>query len=281
MTLEEVKLDPGWLDRQIKEARKKTNMNTDGAKSNFGNGNWFFIADTHFGHGNIIKYCKRPFMSFEEEQMLEMIENGTIPQNDLRVSEDTIKKHDQTILESINSVVRQNDVLVIQGDFCFAKEDMAKKYRDGIMCKNVILIWGNHDHSEIGHLFSKTYHQYLFNVGGQKIFCSHYPCRSWDRSTHGSWMLYGHVHDALNAEDNGGVLPEKKKILESGFEGVLSKYGFSNKDAIDELIGVCSSLNGHSLTLDVGVDNRIRGEDVPFGTPWSMKEIREYMSKKR
>lgn len=36
--------------------------------------NTFFIADTHFNHSNIIKYCNRPFIS-SEDQTSKLIEN--------------------------------------------------------------------------------------------------------------------------------------------------------------------------------------------------------------
>ena len=36
--------------------------------------------------------------------------------------------------------------------------------------------------------FAGTYDQVMFNVNSQKIFYSHYPCRSWDCAFHGSWI---------------------------------------------------------------------------------------------
>src|SRR5262249_42976067 len=33
------------------------------------------------------------------------------------------------------------------------------------------------------------------------IWVNHYPMRSWDKSFHGSWQLYGHVHGRLRRED--------------------------------------------------------------------------------
>ena len=53
----------------------------------------FFIADCHFGHKNIIKYCDRPYSSVEEM--------------------------DETILNNINKTVFPSDTLYILGDFTF------------------------------------------------------------------------------------------------------------------------------------------------------------------
>jgi hypothetical protein len=103
---------------------------------------------------------------------------------------------------------------------------------------------------------------------------------------HGSWMLYGHVHDLYGPEDNGDLMPYEKQVFSEGFQSVLERFGIPNESgerdrAVSDLLAVCASLNGIDLTLDVGVDNRIRGNSVPFGTPWSMTDIRAYMNKKK
>lgn len=261
---------------------------------------WHFIADPHFGHGNIIKYCKRPFLTREEKGLLEMAEDGVIPEREIKISQESIDLMDNTILDSINLAVAASDTLVIEGDFCFSskksRENLILKYRERIVCDNVILILGNHDHRSSffnlpsGRKFSAIYDTYTFNVDGQQIFCSHYPHRSWDKAHHGAWMLYGHVHDLYNKEDNGGLMPYQEKHLRQNFSEILDKLnwtvnGFGSgpqKEEIqEELLNVCASLNGVDYTLDVGVDNRIRGENIPWGTPWSMTEIRDYMNAKK
>lgn len=259
---------------------------------------WHFMADPHFGHSNIIKYCKRPFMTREESELAALVDRGTIPGKELHISQESTAKMTDTIFDSINATVADNDNLVILGDFCFTPRDnkfaVAKRFRDRINCQNVYLIWGNHDDRRIlGPLFRACYDQYVFNVDGQSIFTSHYPARSWDKAHHGSWMLYGHVHNLYHDEDNGDLMPYEKQVFAEGFESVLNRYaeaiGAGTRDtgvlkpaqdkAIQELLAVCGSLNGIDLTLDVGVDN-VR-PNVPFGTPWSMDDLRAHMAAKK
>lgn len=250
---------------------------------------WHFTADWHLNHNNIIKYCERPFMSVEEKGLFDLIKKGSIPQRDLKISDASTKLMTDTIIDNTNAVVRHDDTLVIIGDFCSlgrqARFNVAKAYRDRINCKNVYLVIGNHDNREIlSPLFTAVYDHFKWNVDGQLIFTDHYPGRSWDGAHHGAWMLYGHVHDLFNPEDNGDLMPYDKKMLAEGFESVLNRYLVSsgnNQLLIQDLLAVAASLKGIDLTVDVGVDNRIRGLNVPFGTPWSMDDLRTYMKPKK
>jgi len=84
----------------------------------------WIISDTHFGHTNIINYCKRPFQNSQEM--------------------------DQVIIDNINSCVKKNDILWHLGDFLYGRypvthETQYQKYLSQINCKNIILILGNHD----------------------------------------------------------------------------------------------------------------------------------------
>ena len=73
----------------------------------------YFISDTHFGHKNIVSYCKRPFIDTHEMN--------------------------KTIIDNINSVVKPSDTLYFLGDFCHRGGD-PKKYRG----KHRLLGWQRH-----------------------------------------------------------------------------------------------------------------------------------------
>mgnify|MGYP006276814947 CR=1 FL=1 len=241
---------------------------------------WFFTADTHFGHGNIIKYCKRPFLSTQEMKMCDFISDGTVECSEVKISDKAIQQMDETISKSINDVVGKNDNLVIIGDFCHEKSNKnVKYYRDMIECRNIYLILGNHDdRSKCVEHFTACYENYLFNIDGQRIFTSHYPARAWNKSNKGAWMLYGHVHNALAGEDNGFLSNYEKHVLGDGFASVLKRWGLKDEKVVQELLEIVRSTKGAALTLDVGVDNaRV---DLPFGAPWSMSDIRNYMANK-
>ena len=153
----------------------------------------WFTADLHLGHGNIIKYCNRPFLSAEEQALANIDPRGR-----WRVSPLTIQRHDDALLDAINARVAVTDVLWIVGDFCWGN---ASDYRQRIRCRTVHLIWGNHDKKSIRPLFDQAWEQGMIRVEGQDIWLNHYPMRSWDHAFHGAWHLYGHVHGRLVGED--------------------------------------------------------------------------------
>ena len=156
----------------------------------------WFTADLHLGHANILKYCQRPFLSKDEREKASID-----PRGDWEVSRDSLRRHDEALLAAINESVRSDDELWNLGDFCWGEHDEAKKYIQRIACRNIFFVWGNHDHRSIEAAFQKTMEQGMISVKGQSIWLNHYPMRSWDRRFHGSWSLYGHVHNRLTAFD--------------------------------------------------------------------------------
>jgi calcineurin-like phosphoesterase family protein len=157
---------------------------------------FWFTADTHFGHGNIIKYCQRPFLSAEE-----FAATRDDPRSRMRISEASVKRHDTALLEAINARVAPDDVLWIVGDFCWGGRAEAARYRERIRCRDVYLVWGNHDRDDIAPVFTDCIDQGMVRVEGQEIWLNHYPMRSWNKAFHGAWHLYGHVHGRLERED--------------------------------------------------------------------------------
>lgn len=62
----------------------------------------YLIADTHFGHANIIKYCNRPYYCVEDMN------------NDL--------------IHCWNNIVTNNDKVFILGDFALGTADQVKEW---------------------------------------------------------------------------------------------------------------------------------------------------------
>jgi len=156
----------------------------------------WFTADTHFGHANIIKYCARPFLSEQEKQQL-----AAEPRGSWKVSKQTVARHDTALIDAINQDVAPGDTLWVLGDYCWGGLEEAQAYRSRIACKQVNLVWGNHDNRSVAPAFNKTIEQGMVKASGQRIWLNHYPMRSWDGRFHGAWQLYGHVHGRFDAAD--------------------------------------------------------------------------------
>ena len=156
----------------------------------------WFTADLHLGHANIIKFCVRPFLSVEEKELA-----SKDPQGSWRTSKETVRRHDAALLDAINAVVQPNDTLWVLGDFCWGDINVAKAYRNRINCRNVHLVWGNHDKRVIEPVFGRCVEQTMIKISGQHIWLNHYPMRSWNKAHRGCWQLYGHVHGRLAEED--------------------------------------------------------------------------------
>lgn len=243
--------------------------------------NTFFISDTHFGHDNIMKYCRRDsFLTAEEIQMLDASDRGEIDQRKIRISPASIERMNTAMIDNINAVVKPNDVLWHLGDVFWGHDnfDFAKAIRDRINCKTIHHVWGNHDEPEIKSLFASSQLYAETVVDHQKIFMCHYPMRAWDKSHKGAWSLYGHVHGGKWDEDKYGLESKTRAALEGRFSKTVtdhfSRLGLDVKLG-DMEIGTLARLlsqdvadeNCHMLTLDVGVDTHNY-------RPWSMDELR-------
>jgi len=129
-------------------------------------------ADTHFSHGNIIRYCNRPFSCSEEM--------------------------DEVLITNWNSRVQKNDVVFHLGDFAFNFIDKHVQRLNG----KIILIFGNHDKlaKRNANLFHST-HDYLeVEYKNTKIVMCHYAFYIWNKSHFDSINLFGHSHGRVVKE---------------------------------------------------------------------------------
>lgn len=206
--------------------------------------NIFFTSDSHYGHGNIIKYSKRPFLSPEDKNKLSNIgvwntdswikdnalnESASEAFNKFRLSDESVYMMDDALINETNAVVGENDVLWHLGDFAFAgKYDYYAKcrsYRDRIKCKNVNLVWGNHDNRIIRDLFGETYDLKMIRVPNQRtnIVLCHYAMAVYDGSHKGNLHLYGHSHS--EAEPWLDHMMPGRKSLDVGVDNAAKLFG--------------------------------------------------------
>lgn len=135
----------------------------------------FWTADTHWGHGNVIKYCNRPFASVEEM--------------------------DEEMVRRWNEVVGQDDTIYHLGDFA-----MGKTAAPTILNRlngHKHLVYGNHDSKQTRELPQwETSQPYLeINVDKQFIVMCHYKFDVFNRSHRGGIQLYGHSHNSIPPND--------------------------------------------------------------------------------
>jgi calcineurin-like phosphoesterase family protein len=152
------------------------------------NTNVFICSDTHFSHRNIVRGVTNW-----------RLPNGEIPVEQTR-DFSTIEKMNTAIVNNINEVVGQDDILIHLGDFSFGGFEQISEFYNRLVCKNIHLILGNHDHhiqnnrEDIQDLFLSVSHYNTLEMGGYKFILCHYPILSWDSLNKGYIHLHGHVH---------------------------------------------------------------------------------------
>jgi calcineurin-like phosphoesterase family protein len=126
---------------------------------------------------------------------------------------------DATIINNINSKVGQDDTLIHLGDVAFGGFDKLEQFLDRLICKNIYLVLGNHDHhiknnrSFIKDRFMVVKNYMEVNIDGENFVLCHYPLQSWNGLNKGVIHLHGHVH--LSAQNKWG----NGKRLDVGMDG--------------------------------------------------------------
>lgn len=138
--------------------------------------NSFFIADTHFFHRNIIKYCPDTRGQFSDEIQM-----------------------NEVIIDNWNKQVKPDDIVYHLGDFAFTNIANAIKLLDALNGR-IVIISGNHDHKLIkseefkSMLYNIEFVYYETVIEKTNVIMCHYPIRSWNGMAHGSYHLHGHTH---------------------------------------------------------------------------------------
>ena len=165
----------------------------------------FFSSDLHLGHANAIEFTKRPFASIDEM--------------------------DQVLIDNINQTVQANDELWVLGDFLYKKsrEDV-RDYRRQINCRNVHLVYGNHDKDySQDHIFQSVQHYKELKTEFGRFILFHYPILEWNAAHYGSVHLHGHIHST--GEYNADNL--QKKLADRFPAGHTPKNGDLNLRIFD------------------------------------------------
>lgn len=138
----------------------------------------YYIADTHFGHENIIRLCNRPFSSVEEMN--------------------------NTIISNWNAKVRPEDIVYIVGDICYKVSNPDQLVRE--LNGRKILIEGNHDKKNLRNpVFIKCFESIvpyleIHDSYVHKTIClSHYPIAEWNGFFRDGYAhIFGHIHNNKN-----------------------------------------------------------------------------------
>lgn len=130
---------------------------------------YFFTADAHHGHTNIIKFCNRPFKNTHEMG--------------------------KALIANHNEVVSEGDTTIHAGDFAWTnKKEEAYSIVKKLNGKHIFLR-GSHDRWQR----NSDFHHEIWekNINGVYIVACHYAMRVWPRSHWNSIHLYGHSHNKL------------------------------------------------------------------------------------
>ncbi len=124
---------------------------------------YWFTADLHFGHFNILKFCERPFKDIDHMN--------------------------ETLIRNWNSRVKPYDVIFCIGDFAYksSRTDVYEKYVKRLNGQ-IIFIRGNHDRNNSVITSIEDIH---IHYGGKRLLLIH---KAEEAVPGYDLVLCGHVH---------------------------------------------------------------------------------------
>lgn len=148
----------------------------------------FFTSDPHYGHRNVIRFCKRPY--------------------------ENVKDMGATLIENWNRVVDDDDYIFVLGDLFWFNDSHAIKRVLSQLKGNIFIIPGNHDKMDAYHrvddprivICSDIVNLFVEetdadgNVKHHQFVLSHYPLTTWTHRDRGAYNLFGHIHSKLGRE---------------------------------------------------------------------------------
>ncbi len=155
------------------------------------------VSDTHFGHSNIIGYCKRP------------------------------QDHEQLMMEEWAQEVPEDGTVIHLGDLCWTGGGMFKH----VISKHLtgarkLLIRGNHDkqtYTFFRHAGFKLVRDFEIEYRGHVVSFSHYP---WNADQSGPMpentvRLHGHIHN--KGYSRGAFTPVLRQHINLSVEQTIYK----------------------------------------------------------
>ena len=169
----------------------------------------WFTSDTHYNHANICSSTTKW--------------SDPVTIREFR----TLEHMNAHLVGNINEMVGQDDVLFHLGDWSFGGFESIEQFRNQIVCQNVHIITGNHDHhiqnnrGDCQKLFSSVNKYVELNVKwpvgpemhDANFVLMHFPIASWNNMARGAIHLHGHVHF------NPNVRLQEGKMMDVGCEG--------------------------------------------------------------
>ena len=220
----------------------------------------YFTSDKHYGHKNI---CKGTTQWTEEGRT----EGGSHSLQSTR-DFDTVEQMNAAIINGINNIVKEDDELYDLGDHSFGGIQNIWECRKQINCKNIHLVYGNHDHHiesnkqyelptdqdlelfynlellkkdypikrliNLQDLFSSCQYYKELKLDGRMFILAHYAHRVWNHSHKGTIHLYGHSHGTLEDIPWG-------KSMDVGIDNAFKLLGKYRPFSITEIIDIMNT----------------------------------------
>ena len=156
---------------------------------------YYYIADPHFGHENILNMCRRPFASIEDMN--------------------------EALIATWNGRVTGNDTVFILGDLFFRCDD-PESILTRLKGKKRLIV-GNHDSSWMDRVDLSRYFvsvdPYLDITDGSRLLTlCHYPLLTWKHKLRqNSFMIHGHIHNDTTS-DFFPLLAIRERALNAGVD---------------------------------------------------------------